>query len=302
MAKVFGALHSDAASGMVGDRLTFSRRKTGQQVRFQKAQVVDSASWSQLDNQSLYRAAYDRWICFSAAEKKVYNDKAEAQKLQMSGWNLFLKYAIADPKTYLGLVGYWTFNRPGFGTVLDISKNGNNGTLKPLFPSNCPAFVDSKNKKLGKGLSFDAVDDYVSVGNVNIVTGSPFTISAWIKPKINDYGTILGYDQQHRILLSTSQKRLLSQQDGNFFSDASITIDQWNHIMYWNDGTNEKWYVNGAQSGADHNTVNAEWNQAFLIGQYDLVNYKYWGLIDDVRIYNRALSASEVAQMYKSTK
>jgi hypothetical protein len=69
--------------------------------------------------------------------------------------------------------------------------------------------------------------------------------------------------------------------------------------MYWYNGTTEKWYINGRQSGS-HDTPNAEWNAAFKIGQYDLVNYPYKGLIDEVRVHNAVLTISQIQSQYRA--
>ncbi len=150
MSKVTGPLFSEKASGLIGERLVFSQRKSGQQARFQKAQKIENPTWSQTDEQSLYRVIYARWLSFSAGEKAVYDDECKSKNLKMSGWNLFFRKAMADPYTYLGLCGYWSFNRPAQSTVLDLSKNGNTGTLQPTYPSDCPTFIESKIKNYFK--------------------------------------------------------------------------------------------------------------------------------------------------------
>src|SRR3989344_1762428 len=192
-----------------------------------------------------------------------------------------------------GLISHWKFD----GNAFDSSGFGNNGTLV-----NDPTFTTGK---IGQAINLDGVDDYVSVGSVGINTGAPFTMSVWIYHQTTiDYGTIMGYDGTHRLLVQNGNDSLLSQQDGNFFSAANaVPNNQWINVVYWNDGTKERWYVNGIQSGSDHVTANAEWNAVFYLGRYDLAdtNYKYKGLIDDVRIYNRALSAQEVLDIYNDT-
>jgi len=88
---------------------------------------------------------------------------------------------MLDPLVYLGLAGYWTFNREGSGTVLDISKNGNHGTLQPNYPVDAPKYVDSKNTKMRKALSFDNINDYIDCGNDSSLDVDNITVSAWNK-------------------------------------------------------------------------------------------------------------------------
>jgi len=81
MAKIKGPLMSVSAQGTIGERLTFSERKSGQQVRFQKAQIIKDVGYKQLDNQALYRLIYSYWSSFSDSEKAVWNDLAVSQDL-----------------------------------------------------------------------------------------------------------------------------------------------------------------------------------------------------------------------------
>ena len=97
-----------------------------------------------------------------------------------------LHTAQKDLTKYLGLVGYWSFNYNVGDKVLDLSGNENHGILKPSYPGNCSLFKDSLNKKFGKCLSFDGVDDYVDCGSLPSLYQTPnnqWTIMAWVKPR-----------------------------------------------------------------------------------------------------------------------
>ena len=122
MAQVEGPLMSLTAHGSIGEELTFSQRKKVNQVRFQKKQKLILSTWGQADQKSLYLTAAARWSSFSDSEKKVFEDEAKEEEKNMTGWNLFLRRALINPYEYMGLAGYWSFNRTGFGTVLDLLK------------------------------------------------------------------------------------------------------------------------------------------------------------------------------------
>ncbi len=142
--------------------------------------------------------------------------------------------------------------------------------------------------------------DYVQVAAIpTITTGTPFTLSAWVYPQaMVNYRTIMGYDGMHRLLIYSSGM-MLSQQDGDFSSaNGAVPDNKWTYVIYWNSGAEERWYINGTLSGTPHSTINAEWNAAFKIGQYDLVYYPYKGKIDEVRIYNAATTLSQIKEQY----
>jgi hypothetical protein len=157
----------------------------------------------------------------------------------------------------------------------------------------------------GEGIIFNgSVTDQVAVPALtSLTTGEPFTLSAWVYPEATgDYRTIMGYDSTHRLLIA-SNGQMLSQQDGNFFSAGASDVpdDTWTHVVYWYDGSNEQWYINGEASGSPHATADAEWVSVFKLGQYDNINYPMKGVIDEVRVYDRALSTHEVRGLYNET-
>ena len=315
MAKITGPLMSAEASGLIGERLTFSNRKSGRQVRFQKAQKTDNPTWKQTDEQSLYRVIYARWLSFTIAEKKVYNDLVIEKNLKMSGWNYFLKLAMASPLTYLGLCGYWSMNRTGFGTVLDLSKNGNAGTLMPTYPSNCPLYVASKNKKMLKALYFDGLNDYVNIGattNLNNITGA-ITIELWFNlntssmPKTHRMMCDMNAANSSYISVITSVEPFLSLSIGGLqktlHSFFYPLINTWYHLVATWNADKMRIYINGALKNTSVSYTGAlNFSGNKYIGKYAAAGYEWSGLIDEFRIYNRALGATEILKLYNLFK
>jgi hypothetical protein len=197
--------------------------------------------------------------------------------------------ALLNP--HPGLVGWWRFDEGAGSVATDSSGFGNAGTI------NGAAWVDGK---YGKASSFDGTtNNYVSLPNIGIASGS-FSISVWLNPQNTGiYGTIMGYDFNRRLLLGSSGV-LLTQFDGNFFSIGKVVNNAWSFTVYVFDGTNEYWYINGVFD-SKHATTLPIWNAPFYIGQYDRVNYPYKGLIDEVRVYNRALSAAEIQEDFQKS-
>jgi len=101
MAKLQGPLFSLEASGKLGPHLTYSKRKSGSQVRFQRAQT-DIITAARTTRRDAYLWAVNNWKNFSAAEKAAYNTRAAG--LHMTGYNLYMKENIKE------LV--WTEKRP----------------------------------------------------------------------------------------------------------------------------------------------------------------------------------------------
>ena len=94
MAKITGPLLSATASGKIGERLTFSQRKSGQQARFQRAQK-DVVNDSHLLVRAKYSEACVAWGLLFNEEKQVYRNLAQGKPL--TGFNQFVKAYMLDP-------------------------------------------------------------------------------------------------------------------------------------------------------------------------------------------------------------
>ncbi len=201
-----------------------------------------------------------------------------------------------------GLVGMWTFdgNDMSGNTAIDRSGNANNGTL-----TNGPAKTIGK---IGQALNFDGVDDYVSGSSVNL-SGSPFTISAWIKPKSytadKQYFSIgsAALNDQAIHLRETSNTGL---RFGMYNDDLNVTVsnmaDVWSHVVVTLDSSKvQTVYFNGVSVGSRTATAMFTGNSNWNIGRWVLSGTENWdGLIDEVRVYNRALTEAEIKQLYKA--
>ena len=89
MAKLTGPLFSNRASGSIGPRLTYSERKSGSQVRFQRSQK-DYENLPRMIQRLIYGSAVSAWKSTTIAKRKEFNTLAIGKGI--SGWNLFLKH------------------------------------------------------------------------------------------------------------------------------------------------------------------------------------------------------------------
>jgi len=181
--------------------------------------------------------------------------------------------------------------------VSDLSGNGNNGTLV-----NDTHFVTGK---FGGALEFDGTGDYVTVAdNPTIDLAGSFTILVWIKPgDITTQQRIVAKNLAYYFEINTSKLRTYCyglSAPGYHSSNGAPTINVWQQVAVTYDGTAIRFYFNGisdgsavATTGSVTNTANALTFGGVGIGQ------PYLGQIDHAMIYNRALSASEIALLYR---
>lgn len=151
--------------------------------------------------------------------------------------------------------------------------------------------------------SFDGVDDRVAVPDLQL--GRRFTLELWAYPlgqgSTGDasYGTLVGYDNTHRIAWNATAEWLLAQFDGDFVSTRLASSKAWHHIVYSYDGTTERFFLDGQPAGS-HRTNLPVWRSSFRIGDYDGTNYLFNGRLAEVAVYNRPLTAQTVREHFSA--
>ncbi len=266
-----------------------------------------------------------RWVTYSNEyfnglidDIRIYNYDLTADQVRQI-YNETAKIKMVNQEntttTSNNPVGWWKMDEGTASSSYDSSGNGNTGTLY--------GGVQWATGKLGKGLSFDGVNDYVSVPyNANQLLTTGGTISAWVKlnplsQEIYPYtfrqivdngnGTDGWTGYEFRFIGTNKLEGRIHTSDPYIYSAANaVSYNTWaNVVMTFNSSGLITFYVNGNISGTPATSgspTNITTNQPLKIGAGFGVGYPFNGLIDDVRIYNRALSAGEVAQMYNSTK
>ncbi|HCO96480.1 MAG TPA: hypothetical protein DIU00_21495, partial [Phycisphaerales bacterium] len=202
------------------------------------------------------------------------------------------------------LVGHWRFDEGSGTTAHDQSGNGNDGTL-----INDPEWAIGI---INGALQFDGIDDYVNCGNdPSLNVTDEVTIAAWVK--LNSVPPafsvlIAGKYSAYWLEWRDTKALSLSMFINGAYNGSGPTIDladgDWHHIALTYDGTHKKGYHNrqevfseGASGSIDVSGVN------FLVGEGHPADAGYNGcpdgLIDDVRVYNRALTQEEIQLMMR---
>lgn len=206
-----------------------------------------------------------------------------------------------------GLVGYWSFNAPDLhwptSVAYDRSGAGNNGSIVNMSNSSSPVAGAS-----GQALNFDAVNDHILVPNSTSlnITG-PITMSAWIKPNSfgqNNFGRIVHKDGVNGYIFSLNNSSitngLLFYSGGvNASTSNVITLNRWQHVASVFNGSTVTLYVNGVAVSTQAQPAPTASTASLGIGIRPADSLRgFDGIIDEVRIYNRALSDSEMKQLY----
>jgi prepilin-type N-terminal cleavage/methylation domain-containing protein len=220
---------------------------------------------------------------------------------------------ISCPTCSQGLVGYWPFDE-GSGTIAkDYSGNNNNGTL--CNGGTCPAQGPTwTTGKVGSALNFDGADDYVTIPDspsINLGTGD-FTLVAWIKAATTQttYPQILskrGTTANGFLFGLWSNGNLFMQIAGANYpiaTDPNLRDNNWHYVVAVRRGSTVTYYIDGANKGSFTSTASMSSTHALWIGRDEPAAgfTPFNGLIDEIHIYNRALSDSEIKALYEATK
>ena len=223
-----------------------------------------------------------------------------------------------------GLIGYWAMTEGSGPSIADLSGNGGTGTIINAIWAG---------GKFGSCLSFDGNGDYVSVPDNDLYTfgdgnvkDKPFSVSMWIfyKNLGSDHGFISKYNNTYPFngewVISgkaTTGQIYFQLNDGGVFDrmiltgSASLSTNTWYHVVCTYSGssltTGMALYINGKKdpsptlSTSGYSAMHNDAAPLEIGATVRLVYPKYMnGLIDQVAIYNRGLSASEVTSLYLS--
>ncbi len=190
--------------------------------------------------------------------------------------------------------------------TVDISRYGSSGNIYGAVHAD---------GKYGKALEFDGQNDYVEVVNEGktglIDTGlnGNLTIMAWIKKPAQDglFDTIVS-TEAFRFQIDSSKRIHWGWTDGSNHdwvnSNRSITLNEWHHVVGVKEGNVIRFYIDGNPAG--EGTISYTRSISHMRIRKDGLSGIGWidyfdGIIDDVMIYNRALSQDEVLLHYRST-
>jgi len=206
-----------------------------------------------------------------------------------------------------GLVGSWHFSE-GTGTfAADSSGQGNNGTIY-----NGEIWTTNRQGEANSAISFDGNGNYVKIENSNASGHSldlreNFTISSWIYANsLSTFSTIVGKRNssgyQYQLRLNLGYISLLTS-SGSITSDLLVDTGKWHYVSVVRDTTSGMTTL--YLDGRSYSTVNlgiAYQGSDVTVGKNADGTHVFNGSIDEVRIYNRALSADEIKQLYGEGK
>ncbi len=204
------------------------------------------------------------------------------------------------------LVGWWRLDE-GSGTIVtDLSEYGNDGTLQ-----GDPQWV---NGKFGKALQFNGVDEFVEIPHADILTvDNEVTVMAWINAerhggpdaaswqgiisKSNSPRSYSLYTEASGALHFSTTSTVINDYVGTL-SSGQVPLNEWVHVAAIVVDGGHVYYINGepaGTSGSDIVLPGTDDTSPVVIGRTgEGAGRSFLGIIDDVRIYNEALTQEEI--------
>jgi hypothetical protein len=199
-----------------------------------------------------------------------------------------------------GLVAAYTFNETGGAGVVDVSGNGNTGTMGA-------GVSRTSQGRFGGALAFDGTG-FVTIphsAGLDLTTG--MTIEAWVYPTgpLTDWATTvmkeMPGDSPYLLYAGTPQDAPVMYITPRGIASAraigvsALPVNTWSHLAGTFDGSTLRLYVNGTQVASRAVTgVLSSSTGVLTIGGNAVWGEYFAGRIDEVRIYNRALSPAEI--------
>lgn len=224
----------------------------------------------------------------------------------------FFKYASTEPTSAIqseeaggGPIAYWKFDE-GSGTTTYDSANQHTAILSGGI---LPTWQNEDQCISGKCLFFEGTSAYVNAGTSPDLTPQNITLEAWVKPtsftngwngvitNMTSWGTGFG-------LQTGTNQKFAAMISGSYLTTSwTPSINTWYHVAATHNATTNLnvLYVNGVAQNSSTQSISYEANPKTYIGAfYTTPSLRFYGYIDDVKIYNYARTANQIKQDYNS--
>lgn len=270
--------NASATPGVIGYRVHYGTASGTYTTQLDVGNVLTTTLTTLTVGQTYFLAA----VAYDAALSSVYSNE--------------ISYTV-PPEGTAGLVAAYGFDTGSGATVTD-SSGTNHGTIAGA--------VWTASGKFGQALVFDGVDDVVTIPDaaaLDLTTG--MTMEAWVYPTASQAGwkSILQKDPGAYFMYGHAEAPLVPAVGGilvggqvlAIYGTSAMALNTWTHLAATYNGTTLNFYVNGvlvssvAASGALDSTTGP-----LRLGAGATAGEVFAGRIDEVRLYNRALTVTEI--------
>ncbi|HEX2923863.1 MAG TPA: LamG-like jellyroll fold domain-containing protein, partial [Chloroflexota bacterium] len=203
----------------------------------------------------------------------------------------------SPPIAQTGLVAAYAFNEGSGSTITDLSGNGNSGSITGA--------SWTYQGRFGNALSFNGSNSFVKVNSSDSLNlGADLTLEAWVYPTaLGGWRNVLLKEQSgdltYGLYANTDSQRpagyIYVGGEVDTRGNSQLPLNSWTHLAVTHDGTYLNLYVNGSLASTKTIAGSTPASAGPVeIGGDDLWGEYFSGSIDEVRIYDRALSQTEI--------
>ena len=208
-----------------------------------------------------------------------------------------------------GLVAHYTFDDVSNGAIQDISDNALNGILKNFVDNPIDTGI------VGGAIAFDGEDDHIEIPHNDLLSlGTDATVSVWLNPVLfsggSDFDRVFRKDVNYDfVLINGGVARVHGISKTPYSSPGNtVTAETWQHFAYVVKNGTIQWYRNGEAVGSPLTGKLGEGNaNPLVLGNYEIepsegnwINRPYQGQMDDLGIWQRALTANDLLSIYQN--
>jgi hypothetical protein len=212
-----------------------------------------------------------------------------------------------------GPIAYWDFDECAGSVIHDQTGNGYDGTLHlgtsgvtatgTCAESGSSFWYNGRDGKIDSAGSFDAwEDDYVVTPSMDASNLTGISLSFWLKSSDND-GMVVSWANYRYCKLDSdgAGNHIECSVDGGASSVGPNPIDgQWHHIVYTSTNNSQVIYMDGVSRQTNSETLNTANSGAVYFGRHSGGGYPFVGQLDEVKIFNYALTPEQVRIEYNN--
>jgi len=152
---------------------------------------------------------------------------------------------------------------------------------------------------------FDGADDYVNAGVVSVAWESAFSLAAWVNPDdTSGFNVIIGGDdggseRAFQFKINSGSLEFVGPDVGTQITGSTVSTGSWTHVVVTYDGSTVALYQDGSSDTSASGSANSG-DPSVFIGARTASAEHFDGTIDDPRIWNKALSSTEVSDLYNT--
>ena len=234
---------------------------------------------------------------FTASAGNVTSTTTAAVTATLNNKSITVSLTIQPPAGNPGLMAAYSFSEGSGSTVADSSGNGNTGQLSGA--------TWTTSGKYGSALVFNGTSAVVNIKDstsLHLTTG--MTLEAWVNPSTvsNAWRDVIYKGNDNYYLEGTSHRNQYPATGGTFggtdvplMGTKALAANTWTHLAATYDGSTLRLYVNGAQVSSLSQSGNLLTSSNQLqIGGDSFYGQYFQGTIDEIRIYNLALTAAQI--------